>query len=429
MRVALALGAVLAAGLFAGVSAAQESLVEGLKSAARAAPYDATASLQYGRALRQAGHEKEAAQELRRGMALPAGGQGETSIWLRYELARTAIDQHDFWGAMATCRSLGSMPGASAAGHACMAEDHLLWRRGSEALLETSQALANGTRNYEAKVVEGLSHELEVNDADAEASFREAIAWVPDAGEAHMWLGQLLVRRLRRDQGVAELRRAVELEPNSPEPAFELATAMPSTPEAATLLEKAVRERPLYVPALLRLGDVDLDLARLSPARQAAEAVIRARASEPAAYIVLGRVALAEGKPDEALRAGQQAQSLVSNSARAKLLVADAYAAKGEIDFAIEGYQAAYGLDPGDPTSLVHASVACHAAERDTSARAFGERVTHDFPEWGPGWVALGEALAGQGETARARTAYETALQAKGPVDSASVRAKLVAVR
>jgi len=428
MRAALALGLVFAAGLSAKTSSAQESLLDGFRTAAHLASSEPMAALRYGRALREAGREKDAAQELRRGLALPSAAS-ETGIGLRYELARAEIDQRDFWGAMSTCRSIASVPGGSSASHACMAEDQLLKRFGTEALLETAQALANGTRNYEAKIAEGLSHELEVNDAAAEASFRQAVAWSPEAWEGHAWLGRLLVRQLHRDEGVAELRHAVELDPSGPVAAYELARTLPASPESATFLEMAVRERPTYVLAEVRLAEVDLELGRLVPARQVADAVIRAHASEPSAYVVSGRVALAEGKSDEALRAGQQALGLVSNSARAKLLVADAYAAKGEIDSAVEAYQAAYGLDPGDPAPLVHASVACHGAERDTSARAFAERATHDFPDWGPGWVALGEALAGEGDPTHARTVYETALRSKGPVDAASVRAKLGALR
>jgi tetratricopeptide (TPR) repeat protein len=429
MRVRLALALALTVGLTAQLAGAQESLLEARRAAARAAPSDASLSLQYGVALRRAGHDAEAAQELRRGAALPSGGQGDTGIMLRFELARTAIDRRDFQGAMAACRGVGSVTGGAAAGHACMDEAQLLWRLASEALPETAQALANGTKSYEAKVVEGLSYELQVKDADAEASFRAAIAWRPDLSAAHVDLGRMLVRIQRTDEGITELRRAVEVDPTGPEPAYELARALPTGAEAATLLEKAVRERPSYPFALLRLAEVDLELGRIAPARQAADAVLKVSPSEPSGYIVSGRVALAEGKPDDALKLGQRALGLLANSARAKLLVADAYAAKGEIDLAVEAYQAAYGLDPSDPTAVVHASTACHAQGRDTSARAFGERATHDFPQWGPGWAALGDALAAQGETARARTAYETSLKSSGPVDAAAVRAKIAALR
>jgi tetratricopeptide (TPR) repeat protein len=304
-----------------------------------------------------------------------------------------------------------------------------LWRLASEALPETALALANGTRSYEAKVTEGLAYELQVMDAEAEASFRTAITWRREASEAHVCLGRLLVRTRRGDEGIAELRRAVEVDPNGPEPAYELALALPTNAEAAGLLEKAVHERTGYAFALQRLAEVDLELGRVAPARQAADAAIKTSPTEPAVHIVSGRVALAEGKPDDALKAGLKALGMLSNSARAKLLVADAYAAKGEIDLAVEAYQAAYGLDPGDPSALVHASIACHAQGRDTSARAFGERATHDFPAWGPGWVALGDALSAQGETGRARTAYDTALASSGPVDAPAVRAKLSALR
>src|SRR5277367_1416918 len=90
MRVRLALALALAVGLAAPVARAQESVLDARRAAARATPSDAGASLQYGVALRRAGRDAEAAQELRRGAALPSGGQGDAGIMLRFELARTA---------------------------------------------------------------------------------------------------------------------------------------------------------------------------------------------------------------------------------------------------------------------------------------------------------------------------------------------------
>src|SRR5215472_10502165 len=136
----------------AGAALGQESLLDGLRAAARGAPADAAAALAYGRALRRAGHEGDASQELRRAASLPSGKTGGLPIAIQWELARTAISRRDFHGALAACRSLGALPAGAADGHACAAEAHLLWRRASEALVETSQALANGNRSYEAKV-------------------------------------------------------------------------------------------------------------------------------------------------------------------------------------------------------------------------------------------------------------------------------------
>jgi tetratricopeptide (TPR) repeat protein len=408
------------------LAGAQESQIDDARSASRAAPADASLSLRYGMTLRRAGHDAEAAQEFRRGMALPGGGQGgETGTMLRYELARSAIDRRDFWGAMSACKSMGNIPES----HACIAEDHLLWGRATEALPETALALANGNPSYFAKVAEGLAYELEVKDDLAEASFRQAVEWSPKRWEAYVCLGRLLVRTGRHDEGVKALEQAVQLEPLGPEPAYELSRAMPANQVSAALLERAVRERPSYADALLRLAEVDLELGRLGPARTAAETAIRTIPNEASAYVVSGRVSLAEGKPDDAIKMGQRALALLANSARAKLLIADANAAKGEIDLAVEAYQAAYGLDPSSPAPMVRASVACHAAGRDTSARAFGERATHDFPQWGPGWVALGDALVAQGEMAAAKGAYETALKSTGPVDAAGVRTKLASIK
>jgi tetratricopeptide (TPR) repeat protein len=96
---------------------------------------------------------------------------------------------------------------------------------------------------------------------------------------------------------------------------------------------------------------------------------------------------------------------------------------------AIEAYQAAWGFDHGDPTPLVHAAEACHAAGRDTTAQSFGDKATQEFPKWGPAWAALGDALVARGEKQKARDAYQKALSADGPVDKDAVQKKLTAIK
>jgi tetratricopeptide (TPR) repeat protein len=405
---------------------AQESKLDALRSASHAAPADAAAGLVYGRALRRAGHYTEAMNELRRTLAY---ARGSVAVETHYEVARVSLDQRDHGKAMAECRSIAALPGGVYASHACAADTHLLWRRASEALLETEQALANGTHTYEAELAEGLAHELELNEDEAEHSFRTAIGWQPDRWEGHVWLGRLLIRRLKRDDGIAELKKALALDPDGPDESYELARTMPANAEADALLHKAISERPNFGAALRRLAEVDVEIGRLPQALAAAETALKADPTDVGSHLVMARVALAENDLDQAITEGKAALAIVANSAPAKLIVADAYARKGEVDLAVEAYEAAYGFDHTDPAPLVRASIACQVAGRETSAKAFGEKATKEFPEWAPGWVAYGDALVGNKEFPAARTAYETALRSRGPIDPVSVRAKLGALK
>ena len=131
---------------------------------------------------------------------------------------------------------------------------------------------------------------------------------------------------------------------------------------------------------------------------------------------------------DDALAEGETAFKLMPNEAKAKLLVADAYAKKGEIDLALEAYQKASGLDPLDPAPLVNATYACLAANRLTSAKAFGQRAVLDFPGHAGAWIAQGDALSADGNPKAAKTAYESARKIAG-ADVALIDSKLAKLK
>ena len=77
----------------------------------------------------------------------------------------------------------------------------------------------------------------------------------------------------------------------------------------------------------------------------------------------------------------------------------------------------------------MNASVACHQAGRDTSAKAFGLRATQEFPTWAPAWVALGDAKAADHDVAGAREAYGNALTGQGPIDRPAIEKKVAGLR
>ncbi len=418
--------AALPIALVTGTAWGQESRLEGLRAAASVNRGDPATALAYGRALRRAGHLPEATAQLRMAASLASKPAEQTAAYV--ELAHDYADAKDFAQALATCKRLEHVSGALAEAHACAASAQFIRQRASEALVETTLALGADPRSYDAKVAEGRAYELELDTSRAQAALREAIAIDDGPADAHLVLGRVLLKSDRRDDGIVELRSAVARDPLEPDGIFELASALGAVPEGLALLERAVHERPSFSAAWLGIGVQRLAAGQVAQAGEAGRAALRNDPSNMRARVLLGQVSLAEGRTDEAIRAGEAVLKVVANDAAAQLLVADGNAKVGEIDRALEAYQAAWGLDHSAPTPLVNASVACHRAGRDTSARAFGERATQEFPAWAPAWVALGDALAAQGEGALARNAYAKALAAtSGTIDREAVLRKIAA--
>ncbi|MBS2015137.1 MAG: tetratricopeptide repeat protein [Deltaproteobacteria bacterium] len=413
----------------AGPARAQESGVAEAREKARAAPASHEAALGYATALRRAGRENEALTELRRAIAM-AGGRVDVVARLQWEVARTHIAKREFESAMGTCRAISpKIPTPTS--RICVTEAHLLWRRGSEALAELAElAKTSGAPaevQYFAKVAEGRAQELASKDAEAEKAFRDAIGLAEGRPDAHVQLG--LVLKKQGKDGVPSLRRAVQIDARDPIAQLELGRALPKgSAESIAALERAVAERPTFTDALRALAEGYVAANRLADAKKTVAEVIRLAPNDAVSKVVAGRLALAEGRTDDALKEGEAAGKLMPNLQPAKLLVADVRAKQGEIDLAVEAYQAAFFIDRLDPTPLVNASQACLAAGRVTSAKAFGVRATQDFASHGPGWLALGDALAADKDVAGAKTAYEKARNAKD-VDVAAVDRKLAKLR
>lgn len=427
LRTALALAMGVALSIGAAPARAQESGVDAARDRAKAAPMSADAALAYGRALRRSGRTTEALSELRRGLGASAGQAGPAAL-LQWEIARTHIARHEFEPAMRMCRSMAKASGSAndAASRVCAAEAHLLWRRGTEA--EAELALVAKSKvvpadvDYSAKIATGRASELASRDAQAEAAYRDAIRLDGARPAAHVLLGRVL-QRLGKD-GVPSLRKAVELDAHDPVAQLELGRALPEGSAAAlAALERSVADRP-DAEALRALAMGYLAASRTADAKKTVEAVLKLAPKDVDAHVAAGRLALAEGRADEAIREGELAAKLMPNAQAARLLVADAWAKKGEIDLAIEAYQAAFGLDHSDPTPLVNASAACLAAGRLTTAKAFSLRATKDFASSAASWSALGDVLAADHDLPGAKAAYETARKARG-ADTAALARKL----
>jgi tetratricopeptide (TPR) repeat protein len=187
--------------------------------------------------------------------------------------------------------------------------------------------------------------------------------------------------------------------------------------------------RPSAAEAQARLGEVLLELGDSEGAERALRAALAADDRKARWHAALGKVFLKRGQAKPALDEARKALKIVANHAAAKLVEANALAAQGDIDLAIVAYESAYGLARTSPEPLVDAARACLNNGRPTTARAFADRATQDFPKWGPAWEITGDVAADAKEKATASAAYKKALAGDGPVDKNAVRRKLARLK
>ena len=139
--------------------------------------------------------------------------------------------------------------------------------------------------------------------------------------------------------------------------------------DAAARLREALKIRPEYLPARVKLADALLNAGAIEESRAMFGALVREPQAEPEGLFGLGRIAAAEGKHDEAVRKIRQAIALFPEWGSAYYALALSLRALGQRDDAQQALtrQAQYGPRwpvVEDPVLAVLASVRSDPAAR-----------------------------------------------------------------
>jgi tetratricopeptide (TPR) repeat protein len=377
------------------------------------------------RALRRAGLQMEAIATVGRAFGKVRGDDAVGD--LRLELARSYIDQRQQKRALGQCMELHKLSPYKE--QICTAEAQLLTRRGSAALPAAEEALSIQPGDYDALVAKGRALTQLGKPPEADAVFHDAAKRTPSRPEAFRYLGELLVAQGKPQESVSVLRDARMVAPDDPDVLFLLASVLPADKEARDALEHALVVRPSFPPAEARLGEILLSQHDLDGAERNLTSALKATPRQADWQALLGEVQLAKKQPDLAMKSANEALKVVANHGPAKFVEARALAQKGDIDLAIEAFQAAYGFARTDPSVLVEATRACIRSGRLTTAKAFADRATEDFPKASASWEAEGDVATGLKDAAFAKQAYAKALAGEGPADKDAIRRKLAAIK
>lgn len=299
----------------------------------------------------------------------------------------------------------------------------------------------NALRDLNVAKVLGWAGKLE----EAEAPLLRA-AEVLDTADLRLNLGILYQRTGRPEQALAELERAVALDPDRPEGRFNLGVTLGRLgryDEGAAELRRAIELRPGYPEAWYNLGvfrreqgELDqavaafqraLELDPDAPAVHAALAVtygLQGRDTEAAAALTeanrldparaeAARATLAldlarQGRLDEAER---ELESLTQNAPTAETWynLGLVRARQGRPEDARAAYEQALALDPDHAPAHNNLGIQ-QAAQGDLqSARRHLEKATASDPAYAEAWLNLGVVLDQSGDPTAALQALERA--------------------
>ena len=266
-----------------------------------------------------------------------------------------------------------------------------------------------------------LTARLEVRELE------DAAAPAEERGTAWGRLGGLYYLYELHDAASASLARAEELDPDEAAWPYLAALAAEGNGDlerAAEGLERALGIRPEYVPALVRLGRLELERNRAEDAEARFRAALALHPESAAAEAGLGEVARLRGQPEKARDHFERALSLQPAANALHYPLGLVYRELGDLDRAREHLAARGPDDPVEPDPILDslaragrgASPHIERGNRAMTEESWDEAAGHyrraleEDPENLRALLALASALARGGHATEAMEEYRRIL-------------------
>ena len=187
--------------------------------------------------------------------------------------------------------------------------------------------------------------------------YRRLVDLVPENAEARYNLGLALKNKDQLEDAVAELKKAVELKPDLAEANYTLGVILlqqAKLDEAGQAFRSAIASRADYAEAHYALGTVLQQQGKLDDAIAAFREALKHAPNAPEIHNTLGNALRQKGDRQAAQLEFAEAARLnkKKSNSQAAMFALNTGAARlkeGNLDAAIERFQAAIGLDPENP--------------------------------------------------------------------------------
>jgi Flp pilus assembly protein TadD len=287
---------------------------------------------------------------------------------------------------------------ATAEGLAAQAHAHLRDGRLAEAEATYRAALAHCPDHFPILHNVGAVCLRRGDATGALAAFERCCTLDPRAPSARLGVGRALLALQRLDAAVAAIEQGIALDPRSPDARNLLGAALDVRGDVA-LAERAFRDAlaldPGYVPALSNLADLLVRAERAHEANTLLERVREHLPDDPAVLFKLGFIKAYLDLPDDAAALMERVVSQVPGHAPAHLNLGTFAQWRGDVGCAIGHFRRALALAPDDPVALGNlAHALLYAGDYANGWAAYETRpqgVRHPraaqaHPRWGARW-------------------------------------------
>ncbi|MDB4970678.1 MAG: Tetratricopeptide 2 repeat protein [Myxococcales bacterium] len=287
--------------------------------------------------------------------------------------------------------------------------------RADEAVGVLQQAQQQAADSPELMIQLGEAYLTLGKPIDAEARFRAALEKNPEARAARIDLGAALEAQNKLDEARAQYDRVAGEDAKFPgllERQARLAVRQNRKADAAKLFDEALKQGVPTQSLRLAAGAFYLDptIARPDDARKLAESVIKEDERSAQAHLLLARMQLEAGRPEEALPEARRAATL-ADLPEAHLTLGRVLEAMSKLDQAIAEYNLARRPPVEGEAQLGRARILVRmGATKDALAELAA--LAKDPKLRAPALLLAGDCYADLQQGDRARHSYEDAVRA-----------------
>jgi len=251
---------------------------------------------------------------------------------------------------------------------------------------------------------------------EAIAQLQKAVEINPNYVEAHNNLGDALLQKGQVDEAMGQYQKALEIDPNFADAHNNLGIVLlkkGQVDEAMAQYQKALEIKPNNASAHYNLGNVLLQKGQVDEAIIQYQRALEIKPTDAEAHYNLGNALFKKGRMDEAIAQYQKALEIDPNFAEVYYNLGNVLLQKGQVDDAIAQFQKGLEIKPNDTEARYNLGNALLKKGRVDEAMAQYQKVLEIKPNFAEAHYNLGIVLAQSGRVDEAIAQFEQVLKLK----------------